>query len=435
MKEDNPTADRDAETGGRLLKPKRRSVLQGLAALGLTGSAIGATMAQDSDGGGDSDGSRGAGPGIEESELGIEEEGPGVPVSIQLYTLRNLPDTVLDLIRRVGAVDNNGGPGYDAVEPAGLGEASVSEVRSALQQTQVEMPSAHVGLGELEGDSFQSTVETYTSLGVKSFVVPFVPAEDINTVQKVQDLVQRMNDVAARLAEYDARLGYHNHDQEFQELPNGQIPLEIFAENLDESIIFEIDVGWVLTAGYDPSEVISRYSKRTELIHMKDMENGEFREIGTGGLDLREIAQVAREEANVEALVYEHDEPVNPAASVATGAGVLSFLDGGPVDGGLECLKLSDIGPPGFEPDLNGASPGNGGEGPPPVVGDADPTDPDGDGLYEDVNGDGKVDGNDVTALFEHFEDDAVQNNPDAFDFNENSRMDYDDIVELSESM
>jgi hypothetical protein len=53
----------------------------------------------------------------------------------------------------------------------------------------------------------------------------------------------------------------------------------------------------------------------------------------------------------------------------------------------------------------------------PPVVGDAPPTDPDGDGRYEDVDGDGDFDVFDVQAFLGVFDGDAVQSTPAAFDF------------------
>ncbi|WP_231188499.1 ThuA domain-containing protein [Haladaptatus sp. DYF46] len=76
----------------------------------------------------------------------------------------------------------------------------------------------------------------------------------------------------------------------------------------------------------------------------------------------------------------------------------------------------------------------SGGDGPEPVVGDSRPTDPDGDGKYEDVNGDGEENYDDIVDLFDNFEDDAVQESPDAFDFNENGQLDFDDIIELFRS-
>jgi peptidoglycan/xylan/chitin deacetylase (PgdA/CDA1 family) len=72
---------------------------------------------------------------------------------------------------------------------------------------------------------------------------------------------------------------------------------------------------------------------------------------------------------------------------------------------------------------------------PEPVVGSAPPTDPDGDGRYEDVNGNGRTDFDDVVALFENRRSDAVTDHADAYDFNENDRIDFDDIVALFEEL
>jgi sugar phosphate isomerase/epimerase len=324
---------------------KRRLVLQGVAALGLGSATIGSVTAEEREDWEPGDGR----PPWANDDRREEDDDIAVPTAIQLYTLRNLPDSTTDLIRRVGAVDNNGGPGFDAVEFAGLGNATASEIKTTLEETDVNPASAHVGLGALEGESFENTVETYKEIGIDTFVVPYLSPSSIDTVEKVESLAQRMNEVAANLREYDARLGFHNHDGEFQEIGNGTTPLKVFDETLNEEVIFEIDVGWVLTAGYDPAEVIKQYTGRTELIHMKDMENGEFREIGEGAVDMRQVARVARKKANVDYLIYEHDAPSDPAGSVATGAGVLSLLDG---EEGPECIELSDMGGPNYNGNL-----------------------------------------------------------------------------------
>ena len=326
---------------------KRRLILQGVAALGLGSAAVGSATADEK---GDWEPGDGKPPWANDDSRDEEDDNDAaVPTAIQLYTLRDLPDSTTDLIRRVGAVDNNGGPGYNAVEFAGLGSATASEIKTTLEETSVNPASAHVGLEALEGESFESTVTTYKEIGVDTFVVPYLSPSSIDTVEKVESLAQRMNEVAANLREYNARLGFHNHDGEFQEIGDGTTPLEVFADSLNEEVIFEIDVGWVLTAGYDPVEVIEQYSGRTELIHMKDMEDGEFREIGEGAVDMRQVAQVARKKADVDYLIYEHDAPSDPAGSVGTGAGVLSLLDG---KEGPECIELSDMGGPNYSGDL-----------------------------------------------------------------------------------
>jgi PKD repeat protein len=59
------------------------------------------------------------------------------------------------------------------------------------------------------------------------------------------------------------------------------------------------------------------------------------------------------------------------------------------------------------------------------------PTDPDGDGLYEDVNGNGEVTLTDVQALFVNRESTVVQENEEAFDFNDNGEFNLVDVQRL----
>lgn len=62
----------------------------------------------------------------------------------------------------------------------------------------------------------------------------------------------------------------------------------------------------------------------------------------------------------------------------------------------------------------------------------SDINDLDGDGLYEDLNGNGRLDFDDVTTLFEYI--DILGGHPlvaACFDFNRNGRLDFADVVAL----
>lgn len=68
----------------------------------------------------------------------------------------------------------------------------------------------------------------------------------------------------------------------------------------------------------------------------------------------------------------------------------------------------------------------------PDVSGDGNPpTDGDGDGLYEDVNGDGDATISDVQAFFTSYNDDAVTNNSASFDFNGDGSVSVSDVQAL----
>ncbi|AKU08200.1 S8 family serine peptidase [Haloferax gibbonsii] len=61
----------------------------------------------------------------------------------------------------------------------------------------------------------------------------------------------------------------------------------------------------------------------------------------------------------------------------------------------------------------------------------APPTDPDGDGRYEDVNGDGNVTLADVQTLFAHRDAGTVEGSREAFDFSGNGRVNVADVQAL----
>jgi len=59
------------------------------------------------------------------------------------------------------------------------------------------------------------------------------------------------------------------------------------------------------------------------------------------------------------------------------------------------------------------------------------PTDPDGDGFYEDLNGNGAKDFDDVVKFFKHLEWIGRNEPVSCFDFNGNGLIDFDDVVRL----
>jgi plastocyanin len=73
--------------------------------------------------------------------------------------------------------------------------------------------------------------------------------------------------------------------------------------------------------------------------------------------------------------------------------------------------------------------------GPPAPNGGSPPSDPDGDGQFEDLNGNGQLDYDDVVVLFESGDSPVIGNNADLFDFNDNGRFDFNDIVRLFEEV
>lgn len=64
---------------------------------------------------------------------------------------------------------------------------------------------------------------------------------------------------------------------------------------------------------------------------------------------------------------------------------------------------------------------------------DAPPRDLDGDGLYEDVNGDGELTSDDSSALALNLDAEVVKNSPSLFDFNDDGEVSFEDASKLME--
>ncbi|WP_226010631.1 BGTF surface domain-containing protein [Halomicrobium salinisoli] len=71
--------------------------------------------------------------------------------------------------------------------------------------------------------------------------------------------------------------------------------------------------------------------------------------------------------------------------------------------------------------------------GEPAAIDGTAPRDPDGDGLYEDLNGNGETDYADVVQFYEHRDDPAVARRVDAYDFDLDGDVDRADVVALFE--
>jgi len=146
-------------------------------------------------------------------------------------------------------------------------------------------------------------------------------------------------------------------------------------------------------------------------------------------LGLTAEPEVAADGASVTLELSDVGRSIEPGTDGVTLASItLEGVSAGTADVGVEVEALDDDAGNRIDPAVDQ---GLVVTGPPVVTGTEPPADIDGDGAYEDVNGNGRLDYDDVVALFRNIESDAVQLNKAAYDFNENGRLDYADIVSL----
>jgi len=301
----------------------RRGVLQGIGAVGLGSSLAGLGTAQPDEGNG-----RGRGRGGENPGRGTNE----IPISTQFWTYNNSDLSVAELIYE------SANAGYDTVEPYYIDDEEA--VATALEETGLELSSAHVGIEELE-DDFEETIATYSEFGADALIHAYKGDGTWESEDAIVEWAERVNEMADRVAEEGMEFGYHNHDQEFQTI-DGTFGFDVFAEHVNDNVHLQLDVGWALVGGADPVAVLNRHRDKVGSLHMKDMTaDGEFAEIGEGDVNMNALANVARSNTDVDYLIYEYDGAPEPVHSLYYGAEYLDRING-PTDRPLRVVPGND---------------------------------------------------------------------------------------------
>jgi sugar phosphate isomerase/epimerase len=212
----------------------------------------------------------------------------GIAPGIQLYTtgadlLKDAPAT-LEQISTIGYVYVEGFPKETTL--------SAREFRRALDSARLRMVSVHLPFDSKDmGPHFEDAHTFGAQWAVSSTLAPddFAknttaqgqrPLESMN-VDDYMHLAEKANRVAALSKANSFQYAYHNHYFEFRDLGNGRIGYDILLEHTDPELVkFEIDCGWMILAGHDPTRYMRSHPGRFRMLHIKDFVKGP---VYTGG--------------------------------------------------------------------------------------------------------------------------------------------------------
>ena len=170
--------------------------------------------------------------------------------------------------RLPAVLERLGSKGFVGVEFAGFYGLPVSEVRRALEETGLQVASAHVGLAE--ADEFAAALDEHAAIGCDTVVIPSAPQPgfgDLDQVKGTADLVNGANEIARARG---ITLGYHNHFWELVPLDDGRPALLHFFEHVAPDVIAEVDIYWAQIGGSDPAAIVTELGERCTLLHVKD---------------------------------------------------------------------------------------------------------------------------------------------------------------------
>ena len=223
--------------------------------------------------------------------------------------------------------------GYEYVEFAGYYGHTADEIKGLLDKYGLKCISVHQGLDFYDKNP-DAAAEFLKSFGVKYSVIPWYGVEKLAGSDEWKKSAERFKSVGEVLKAHGMKLGYHNHDFEFEKFEGKYLHDYIF-EELGDLIDPELDTCWVHYAGINPADKIREFSGRVEIVHLKDFickelgggpaydlidnsgkglgkksreDNGfQFRPLGQGRQNFAEILE-ACEEAGTEIVIVEQDQ-------------------------------------------------------------------------------------------------------------------------------
>jgi sugar phosphate isomerase/epimerase len=165
--------------------------------------------------------------------------------------------------------------GFRQVEPYGVVD-NVRHLRAGLLANGMTAPTAHA---RLVGADQQAVFTAAAQCGIRTVIEPMVAAEHWQDADAVAATARALNDAAKIAADHGITVGYHNHWWEPAARIGGRSALEVFAEQLDPSLVLEVDTYWATAAGEHAPTLLRRLGDRVRALHVKD---GELATDGSG---------------------------------------------------------------------------------------------------------------------------------------------------------
>lgn len=246
----------------------------------------------------------------------------GLPIGLQLYTLGEIANSDLD-----GALIKVARIGFKTIELAGFPADQVASIRGSADRAGLHITSVHLGPEARDGyvgldeDPGQLAARIHT-LGATVVVLPgpllrYSSGKSPPSLDDWKRTAAFLNERGAALRREGLLLAYHNHNPEFAPI-EGTTGFDVIARETDPKlVIFEMDAGWVRAAGLDPVVLLSRYTSRFRLMHVKDISASthvnfewsmESTEVGQGIIDWPRVIAAAYK-AGVTQYFVEQEPP------------------------------------------------------------------------------------------------------------------------------
>jgi sugar phosphate isomerase/epimerase len=235
-----------------------------------------------------------------------------IPIGLQLFSVRE--DSERDF---KGTMEKVKSMGYNGIELYMSYGVNVNIIREVLDKLNIPAFSVHVTLESLITET-ERIVDIYKNIGCKYIVIGALEQKYRSGEPLYIDALTNISKIGAFCKSKDMMLLYHNHDYDFNIMPDGSFGLDHLYSSISADLLqAELDVCWLKVAGQNPVSYIEKYAMRVPILHLKDFyaedeahdSSFEFRPVGYGIQEIPAILTAAVA-SGVEWIVVEQDNSV-----------------------------------------------------------------------------------------------------------------------------
>ncbi len=202
------------------------------------------------------------------------------------------------------------GNGYQGVE-TGIRHFDLDRhqaYRTLYEETGIILLGIHSGgkfwdpeQADNEMKKIDNTLSFASRAGSKHLLVSGNPNE---TVASMRAAAATYNELGQRCLDAGIRLAYHNHNWEL--VNQGAILNVLMNETSADLVSLVLDTAWAFIAEMSVATLMRQYGDRIAYLHIKDVRQEKFCELGTGEIDHDSTFTLARS-YGIEWLVVEQD--------------------------------------------------------------------------------------------------------------------------------
>ena len=224
----------------------------------------------------------------------------GMPIGTQTYPMRDaigkdFPGTLRQMAGMgYRTIEMCSPPGYLSSGFGSLASLKAPEIRRIIQDAGLRCESCHYGFSELRQHLEERTAFA-KELGLTQMVLSSFGLPNAATLDDWTRAAAELNKIGEQVLKAGMQLGYHNHNNEFNEL-DGTLIYDRLMSTFDAKLVrLQFQVA-VISLGFEAATYFKKYPGRFLSIHLADYSTADKKQVavGAGVVDWKSLFAAAK---------------------------------------------------------------------------------------------------------------------------------------------